>query len=113
MVAGRSVSSDRLANSALRVRILNGGQAAEAASALSESQETTSSQIQIAGLRELLLQLHLLAIGARYCGCCLYFAGVELGDKEWSESFHWLFDCCYFKQHMDISFQFLDCVGLD
>ena len=56
MVAGRSVSSDRLANSALRVRILNGGQAAEAASSLSESQETTSSQIQIAELRELRLQ---------------------------------------------------------
>ena len=36
--------------------VLNGGQAAGATSALSVSPETTSSQIQIAELRELLLQ---------------------------------------------------------
>ena len=58
LVAGRSVSSDRLANSALRVQAssMAMGQAAGAAAALSASQEATPSQIQIAELRELLLQ---------------------------------------------------------
>ena len=93
--------------------VLNGGQAAGATSALSVSPETTSSQIQIAELRELLLQLLSLAIGTRYCGCRLYFAGVDLGDKKWSENFHWLSDCCYFKRPVDISFRFLNGVGLD
>ena len=58
LVAGRSVSSNRLANSALRVQAssMAMGQAAGAAAALSASQEATPSQIQIAELRELLLQ---------------------------------------------------------
>jgi len=57
-VAGRSVSSDRLANSALRVQAssMAMGQAAGAAAALSADQEKTPSQIQVSELRQLLLQ---------------------------------------------------------
>ncbi len=58
LVAGRSVSSDRLANSALRVQAssMAMGQAAGAAAALSADQEKTPSQIQVSELRQLLLQ---------------------------------------------------------
>ena len=58
LVAGRSISSDRLANSALRVQAssMAMGQAAGAAAALSASQGKSPIQIQISELRQLLLQ---------------------------------------------------------
>ena len=59
LVAGRSVSSDRLANSALRVQAssMAMGQAAGAAAALSVRLETTPSEVPLDDLREL-LELH-------------------------------------------------------
>ena len=58
LVAGRSISSDRVANSALRVQAssMAMGQAAGAAAALSASQGKSPIQIQISELRQLLLQ---------------------------------------------------------
>ena len=55
--AGRSVSSDRLANSALRVQAssMAMGQAVGAAAALSVRLETTPREVPISDLRELLL----------------------------------------------------------
>ncbi len=57
LVAGRSVSSDRLANSALRVQAssMAMGQAVGAAAALSVRLETTPREVPISDLRELLL----------------------------------------------------------
>jgi len=57
LVAGRSVSSDRLANSALRVQAssMAMGQAAGAAAALSVRLETTPRDIPLPDLRELLM----------------------------------------------------------
>ena len=57
LVAGRSVSSDRLANSALRVQAssMAMGQAVGAAAALSVRLETTPREVPIFDLRELLL----------------------------------------------------------
>jgi hypothetical protein len=56
LVAGRSVSSDRLANSALRVQAscMAMGQAAGAAAALAARHETTPLEVPLAELRELL-----------------------------------------------------------
>lgn len=56
MVAGRSVSSDRLANSALRVQapVMAMGQAAGAAAALAARAETTPGAVPIEELRTLL-----------------------------------------------------------
>ena len=58
LVAGRSVSSDRLANSALRVQAscMAMGQAAGAAAALSAHLETTPGQVSVTALHELLMQ---------------------------------------------------------
>ena len=59
LVAGRSVSSDRLANSALRVQAssMAMGQAAGAAAALSVRLETTPCEVPLSDLHEL-LKLH-------------------------------------------------------
>jgi hypothetical protein len=56
LVAGRSVSSDRLANSALRVQAscMAMGQAAGAAAALAARQNTTPTQVPIEALQALL-----------------------------------------------------------
>jgi hypothetical protein len=56
MVAGRSVSSDRLANSGLRVQApcMAMGQAAGAAAALAAQQKTTPHKVPLADIRKLL-----------------------------------------------------------
>jgi hypothetical protein len=58
MVAGRSVSSDRLANSALRVQAscMAMGQAAGAAAALAARMKTTPCDLPIGEIRAILQQ---------------------------------------------------------
>ncbi|MDE2953883.1 MAG: FAD-dependent oxidoreductase, partial [Gemmatimonadota bacterium] len=57
LVAGRSVSSDRLANSALRVQAssMAMGQAAGAAAAVSVRLETTPRDVPLSDLHDLLV----------------------------------------------------------